>query len=137
MGNINKVVISGRLTRDPDLRALPSGKQILGLSVAVNDRRKNPSTGDWEDYANFIDCSMFGNRAESLSRILHKGQLVCIEGKLRYSAWERDGVKRSKIEVVIDEIEIPQSDAHKSQGQPSQRSQETEYDGYEYEPIPF
>lgn len=104
--SINKVLISGNLTRDPDLRATATGMPVLGLGVAVNDRRKNQSTGEWEDYPNFIDCTLFGSRAESVSHYLSKGSKVVIEGKLRWSQWERDGQKRSKIEVVIDEIEF-------------------------------
>ena len=104
--SINRVVISGNLTRDPELRSTASGMSVLGFGVAVNDRRKNNQTGEWEDYPNFIDCTMFGNRANSLSGILVKGMKVAIEGKLRYSQWERDGQKRSKIEVIVDELEI-------------------------------
>ena len=105
--SINKVVISGNLTRDPELRATPSGFQVLSFGVAVNDRRKNQQTGQWEDYANFVDCTMFGNRAASVARYLAKGSKVAIEGKLRWSQWEaKDGSKRSKLEVVVDEIEL-------------------------------
>lgn len=104
--SINKVVISGNLTRDPELRQTANGFPVLGFGVAVNDRRKNQQTGEWEDYPNFIDCTMFGARAESVSRFLSKGSKVAIEGKLRWSQWERDGQKRSKIEVVVDEIEF-------------------------------
>lgn len=107
MSNINRVIISGRLTRDPDVRSTAGGTTVMGLGVAVNERRKNQQTGQWEDYTNFIDCTMFGARAESLSRILTKGMLVCIEGRLHWSSWERDGQKRSKIEVFVDEIELP------------------------------
>jgi len=104
--SINRVLISGNLTRDPELRATATGMPVLGLGVAVNDRRKNQSTGEWEDYPNFIDCTMFGSRAESISGFLSKGSKVAIEGKLRWSQWERDGQKRSKLEVIIDEIEF-------------------------------
>jgi single-strand DNA-binding protein len=104
--SINKVIISGNLTRDPELRATTSGMPVLGFGVAVNDRRKNQSTGEWEDYPNFIDCTMFGARAEGVARFLSKGSKVAIEGKLRWSQWERDGQKRSKIEVIVDEIEF-------------------------------
>ena len=107
MANINRVIISGRLTRDPELRTTPSGTSVLSMGVAVNDRRRNQQTGQWEDYTNFVDCTMFGNRTDSLSHILTKGMLVCIEGRLRYSSWERDGQKRSKLEVIVDEIELP------------------------------
>ena len=104
--SINRVIISGNLTRDPELRRTQSDMPVLGFGVAVNDRRKNQQTGEWEDYPNFIDCTMFGARAESLSRYLTKGTKVSIEGKLRWSQWERDGQKRSKIEVIVDELEF-------------------------------
>ncbi len=114
--SINRVVISGNLTREPDLRQTAGGMAILSFGVAVNDRRRNPQTGDWEDYANFIDCTMFGNRANSLSNILTKGMKVAIEGKLRWSQWERDGQKRSKIEVIVDELEFMTSRNSGGQG---------------------
>lgn len=107
--SINRVVISGNLTRDPELRRTQSGMAILGIGVAVNDRRRDAQTGEWGDYTNFIDCTVFGNRAEALSNILSKGMKVSIEGKLRWSQWERDGQKRSKIEVIVDEIEFMSS----------------------------
>ena len=93
--SINRVNISGNLTRDPELRATSSGTQVLSFGVAVNDRRRNPQTGNWEDYPNFVDCTMFGTRAEAVKRYLSKGSKVAIEGKLRYSSWERDGQRRS------------------------------------------
>ena len=99
--SINRVIISGNLTRDPELRSTAGGLPVLGFGVAVNDRRKNQQTGEWEDYPNFIDCTMFGARA--------KGTKVSIEGKLRWSQWERDGQKRSKIEVIVDELEFMSS----------------------------
>lgn len=104
--SINKVMITGNLTREPELRSTPSGVSVLSFGVAVNDRRRNGSTGEWENYANFVDCSIFGARAEALSRILTKGMKVAIEGKLRYSTWEKDGVRRSKLDVNVDEIEF-------------------------------
>ena len=107
--SINRVNITGNLTRDPELRATQGGTQVLHLGVAVNDRRRNPQSGNWEDYPNFIDCVMFGTRAEAIQRYLRKGTKVAIEGRLRYSSWERDGQKRSKIEVVVDEIEFMSS----------------------------
>lgn len=107
--SINRVIISGNLTRDPELRRTQSGMAIMSFGVAVNDRRRNQQTGEWEDYANFVDCTMFGNRAESLSNYLSKGTKVAIEGKLRWSQWERDGQKRSKLEVIVDELEFMSS----------------------------
>lgn len=107
--SINRVTISGNLTRDPQIRSTQSGTNILSLGIAVNDRHKNSKTGEWEDYANFIDVCVFGKRADSLSRILKKGTKVCIDGKLRYSSWERNGQKRSKLEVIADDVDIMQS----------------------------
>ena len=107
--SINRVIISGNLTRDSELRSTASGLPVLGFGVAVNDRRKNQQTGEWEDYPNFIDCTMFGARAESLSRSLSKGTKVSVEGKLRWSQWEREGQKRSKLEVIVDELEFMSS----------------------------
>ena len=116
--SINKVIISGNLTRDPELRATAGGMQVMSLGVAVNDRRKNQQTGEWEEYPNFVDCTMFGTRAESLARFLSKGTKVAIEGKLRWSQWERDGQKRSKLEVVVDDLEFMSS---RQQGAPMQQ----------------
>lgn len=105
--SINRVNISGNLTRDPELRSTAGGTNILSFGVAVNDRRKNQQTGEWEDVPNFIDCVVFGPRTESLSRFISKGSKVAIEGKLRFSSWEtKEGQKRSKLEVVVDEIEF-------------------------------
>ena len=109
--SINRVNITGNLTRDPELRSTGSGMAVLKMGVAVNDRRKNQQTGEWEDAPNFIDVVMFGTRAESVSRFLSKGSKVAIEGKLRWSSWEdkTTGAKRSKVEVVADDIEFMSS----------------------------
>ena len=105
--SINRVAISGNLTRDPELRAAQSGTAILSFSVAVNDRRRNAQTGEWEDVPNYVDCIVFGRRAEGLAKFLAKGTKVAIEGRLRWSQWQdKDtGKNRSKLEVVVDEIE--------------------------------
>lgn len=105
--SINRVNITGNLTRDPELRATAGGTQMLAFGVAVNDRRKNPQTGAWEDVPNFVDCIVFGQRAEAVSRFISKGSKVAIEGKLRYSSWEtKEGQRRSKLEVIVDEIDF-------------------------------
>lgn len=104
--SINRVIISGNLTRDPELRKTAGGLPVMGFSLAVNDRRKNQTTGEWEDFPNFIDCTLFGSRAEHIAQYLTKGSKVAVEGKLRWSQWEKDGVKRSKIEVIAEEIEF-------------------------------
>ena len=106
--SINRVCISGNLTRDPVLRSTGGGMSVLSLGVAVNDRRKNQQTGQWEDYPNFVDCTLFGTRGEKLAQYLAKGSKVAIEGKLRYSSWndQQTGQKRSALEVVVDELEF-------------------------------
>ena len=127
--SINRAIISGNLTRDPEGRTTQGGTYVLSFGVAVNDRRKNPQTGDWEDYPNYIDCTMFGNRAQAIERYLSKGTKVCIEGKLRWSSWEKDGARRSKLEVIVEEIEFMsrangnQQQARPAQQEPSPRQQ--------------
>ena len=115
--SINRVIISGNLTRDPDLRSTASGMAVLSLGVAVNDRRRNQQTGEWEDYPNFVDCTMFGTRAEAVGRIVRKGMKVSIDGKLRFNQWEtKDGQKCSRLTVVVDTIDFM------SQGNQSQNA---------------
>lgn len=105
--SINRVFISGNLTRDAELRQTSGGMQVLRFGVAVNDRAKNQQTGQWEDRPNFVDCVAFGARAEGLARVLRKGMRVAVDGQLRYSSWEaQDGSRRSKLEVVVEEIEF-------------------------------
>lgn len=101
---MNMVGLTGNLTRDPEMSTTPGGTEVLSFGVAFNDRKKNSQTGEWEDVPNFIDCVLFGSRAEFLSHALHKGSKVAISGKLKYSSWERDGLKRSKIEIVVDDV---------------------------------
>lgn len=104
---INKATITGNITRDPELRQTQGGTSVLTIGVAVNDRRKNQQTGEWEDYPNFIDCTIFGNRATGVAPHLEKGMKVAIEGKLNQSRWQADdGTNRSKIEIIVDEIEF-------------------------------
>ena len=104
--SINRVSISGNLTRDAEMRSTAGGTSVLQFSVAVNKRRKNSQTGEWEDYPNFIDCTLFGKRADALKQRLSKGAKVAVDGKLRWSQWERDGQKRSRIDVIVEEIEL-------------------------------
>ena len=105
--SINKVMATGNLTRDPELRATPAGTQVLRFGIAVNDRARNQQTGEWEDRPNFVDCVIFGARAEAMDRILAKGMKVAVEGRLRYSSWQdKEGNRRSKLEVVVDDIDL-------------------------------
>lgn len=132
MGNVNTVAVSGNLTRDPDLRATLSGTSVLGFCVAVNDRRRSRDTGQWEDYTNYFDCTVLGNSADALGRILRKGMLVTVCGKLRYSSWEKDGQKRSKVDILAGEVQLPRREA----GEGGSARPRDAYDIYDEE-IPF
>ena len=105
-GDINRVTLVGRLTRDPELRHLPSGSPVLQLGLAVNGRQKDEA-GNWTDKPNFFDVKVFGNQAEMLSMHLAKGRRVGIDGRLDWSSWEaQDGSKRSKVEVVAFQVQF-------------------------------
>lgn len=104
--SINSYTGSGNLTRDAELRQTQGGNSILTFGIAVNDRRKNQQTGEWENYPNYIDCVLYGNRAQGLAQYMTKGTKVAVHGKLHWSSWERDGQRRSKIEVYVDEVEF-------------------------------
>lgn len=104
--SINQVCISGNLTRDAELKSAKSGMEILTFTVAVNERRKNPQ-GEWEDYANFINCTLFGKYGAAIASSMTKGTKVCVAGSLRQSIWEQDGQKRSKLEVIASDVELP------------------------------
>ena len=127
--SINKVFISGNLTRDAEVKRTASGMSIVSFSVAVNERRKNNQTGEYDNYANFIDCTWFGTYAEKCAGALTKGAKVTIEGRLRWSQWEREGQKRSKLEVIAEEVELPP----RQQGQFNPPQAESVYDAS----IPF
>lgn len=105
--SVNVVVIAGNLTKDPEVRRTQSGMPIVSFGVAVNDRRKNPQSGQYEDVPNFFDVVAFGDRWEKLAQYMPKGCKVTIQGKLRWSQWERDGQKRSKVEIVAEDVELP------------------------------
>lgn len=118
--SINRVTLSGNLTRDPELKSTQGGTAVLSFGIAVNDRRKNPTTGEWEEYPNYVDAVLFGTRANAIYAYLSKGSKVAIEGKLRYSSWEREGERRSKLEVIIDEIEFLSPRNDQQQAAPQQ-----------------
>lgn len=100
--NINFAVISGNLTRDAQVRRTASGMAIVSFTVAVNERRKNNQTGEWDNYTNYIDVTWFGNYAEKCAASLVKGTPVAVGAKLRWSQWEREGQKHSKTELIVD-----------------------------------
>lgn len=106
-GSINRVVIVGNLTRDPELRATPSGTSVCSLRVAVNDRVKDPNTGEWGDKPNYFDVDVFGAQGERCAQYLARGRQVAIEGRLRWREWEtQDGQKRQAVSIVADNVQF-------------------------------
>ena len=104
--NINRVVLVGNLTRDPELRHTPGGTPVCSLRVAVNDRKRDES-GNWVDAPNYFSISVFGNQAENCAQYLSKGRPVGIDGKLRWREWQaQDGTKREAVEVVADSVQF-------------------------------
>jgi len=104
--NINRVVLVGNLTRDPELKSLPSGTSVCSLRIAVNSRRRDES-GTWVDKPNYFSVSVFGNQAESCSQYLSKGRPVAIDGRLDWREWQaQDGSKRESVEIVAESVQF-------------------------------
>lgn len=105
-GNINRVIITGNLTKDPDLRALPSGTSVCELRIACNGRRKNAATGQWEDDPNYFSVSVWGQQGENCKRYLSKGRGVAIDGRLNWREWEAEGQKRSAVSIIAETVQF-------------------------------
>jgi single-strand DNA-binding protein len=104
--SINRVVLVGNLTRDPELRHTPSGTAVCSLRVAVNSRRKD-ETGQWVDKPNYFSVTVWGNQGENCAQYLAKGRPVAIDGRLDWREWEsQDGGKREAVEVVADTVQF-------------------------------
>jgi len=105
MASFNRVILLGNVTRDPELRYIPSGTAVTTLGLAVNDRYKN-SSGEWVEEVTFVDVTLWGRTAEVATEYLNKGSPVFIEGRLRLDSWEKDGQKFSKLKVVGDRMQL-------------------------------
>ena len=103
--NINRVVLVGNLTKDPELRHTGGGTPVCSLRIAVNGRRRDES-GQWADKPNYFSVSVFGNQAESCAQYLSKGRPVAIDGRLEWREWEKDGVKREAVEIVAYSVQF-------------------------------
>jgi single-strand DNA-binding protein len=107
MANINRVILVGNLTRDPELRHTPSGTSVCKLRIAVNSRQKDSSTGEWGEKPNYFDVTVWGNQGESVARFLTKGRPVAIDGRLDWREWEaQDGSKRQAVEIIADNVQF-------------------------------
>ncbi len=105
--NINRVVMTGNLTADPELRSLPSGMSVCSLRIACNTRRKNASTGEWEDKPNYFNVTVWGAQGENAARFLSKGRPVAIDGRLEWREWEaQDGTKRQATDIIADSVQF-------------------------------
>jgi single-strand DNA-binding protein len=115
--NINRVVLTGNLTADPELRRTPGGTPVARLRLAVNTRRRNNATGTWEEKPNYFDVTVWGAQAENCDRYLSKGRAVAVDGRLEWREYEaRDGSQRQAVEIIADTVQFlaPASDARES-----------------------
>ena len=106
--NVNVVVITGNLTKDPELRSTGGGTSVCEMRVAVNGRRKNGQTGKWEDKPNFFDVVVFGAQADNCATYLHRGRPLAVEGRLDWREWEaKDGKgKRQAVQIIGDTVQF-------------------------------
>ena len=104
--NINRVILTGNLTRDPELRSTGSGLSICSLRIASNTRRKG-ADGQWEDKPNYFDVTVFGAQGDNCARFLSKGRPVAIDGRLEWREWQdQQGNKRQSVEIVADAVQF-------------------------------
>ena len=101
--SLNQVTLMGNLTRDPELKSTPSGQSVCSFTLALNSSYKN-NAGEWVETASYVDCVAWGPLAERVSQWLFKGNPVLLSGKLQSRSWEQDGQKRSKLEVVANDV---------------------------------
>ncbi len=106
--NVNVVVVTGNLTRDPELRSTPGGTSVCKLRVAVNSRRKDGQSGEWVDKPNYFDVTVWGAQGENCANYLSKGRPVAVEGRLDWREWEaQDGSgKRQSVEIIANSVQF-------------------------------
>src|SRR3954466_10074255 len=106
--NINRVIITGNLTSDPELRSLPSGTSVCKLRVAVNTRRKDGQSGEWRDFPNYFDVTVWGAQGENCARYLSKGRGVGVDGRLEWREWQdkETGKNRQSIDIIAHTLQF-------------------------------
>ena len=105
--NINRVVITGNLTRDPELGSTGGGTSVCSLRVAVNTRRKDNSTGEWVDKPNYFDVTVWGMQGENCAQYLAKGRPVAVDGRLEWREWQdKEGNKRQSVDIIADSVQF-------------------------------
>lgn len=106
-GSINSVIVIGNLTRDPELKATPSGTSVCSLRIAVNDQVKDQASGEWVEKANYFTVDVFGRQAETCAQYLTRGRQVAVSGRLRWRQWEtQDGQKREAVSIAADRVQF-------------------------------
>lgn len=127
--NINRTIISGNLTRDPELRELPSGTKLCELRVAVNERVRDSATGEWTDRPNFFNVTVWGAQGENCARYLAKGRGVIVDGRLRWREWQaEDGQKRQAVDVIAENVQFLGGGSTENGNASAQRSAPAEAD---------
>ena len=101
--DFNQAIVMGNLTRDPELRAIPSGQNVCSFSLAVNRSWKN-AQGEQQEAVDYIDCNVWGKPAEIINQYMKKGSGILVSGRLQQRSWEQEGQKRSKVEVVVEDF---------------------------------
>ena len=113
---LNKAMIFGNLTRDPELKTLPSGMQVTSFSIATN-RVYNDRDGKRQEHVDYHNIVVFGKQAETSAKYLKKGSSAYVEGRLQTQSWEKDGVKQYRTEIVADRVQFgPRSGESSSNG---------------------
>jgi single-strand DNA-binding protein len=106
-GSINSVIVIGNLTRDPELKATPSGTSVCSLRIAVNDQVKDQASGEWVEKANYFTVDVFGRQAETCAQYLTRGRQVAVSGRLRWRQWEtQEGQKREAVSIAADRVQF-------------------------------
>lgn len=130
MASFNRVILLGNMTRDPELRYIPSGTAVTEIGLAVNDRRKG-ANGEWIEETTFVDVTLWGRTAEVATEYLSKGSPVLIEGRLKLDSWQdKDGQKRNKLRVIGERMQMLASKGQGGGGKPAARG--ASYDDSEY-----
>jgi single-strand DNA-binding protein len=112
---INRVVLLGRLTRDPELRAAPSGVSVCSLRLACNTSRRDPDTGEFTERPNYFDVSVFGPSADSVHTYTHRGSRVAVDGRLEWREWETsEQQRRQAVSIVADTVQFLDSPGERS-----------------------
>jgi single-strand DNA-binding protein len=105
--NINRIIMTGNLTADPELRATASGTSVCKLRVACNTRRKDPASGEWVDKPNYFNVTVWGTQGENAARYLAKGRAIALDGRLEWREWEaQDASKRQGTEIIADSVQF-------------------------------